>query len=61
MLGYRVLNPLGLACGFLGGGEGAGVTTSYETKMLLEVVSDKIVFVKLKTRNNFEQNNDETH
>jgi hypothetical protein len=34
--------------------------TSYDTNMLLKVVSDKTAFVKFKIGNNFKQNIDET-
>ncbi len=34
---------------------------SYDTKMLLKVVFDKIAFVKFKISNNNKQNIDETH
>jgi hypothetical protein len=43
-LGYRFLNPSGLAYG------------SYETKTLLKVVFDKTAPVKLKISNNLKQN-----
>jgi hypothetical protein len=36
-------------------------TPSYNTKVLLKLVSNTSAFVKLKISNNFKQNIDETH
>jgi hypothetical protein len=36
-------------------------TPSYDTKMLLKVVSDKTALAKFEINNNFEQNIDATH